>query len=199
MRYDLHKGPESREVLVSTFLGDSLGSPNDLTIIGDNLYFSEFWLGMYMDNTIKEREIFLSRVYKMSLTDKELDSLTFSFGTPNGVASSPDGKQLFVSDSQTNKLWKAEVKNGNSGTMKEIADVSKYGLAVPDGLAVSSDGRIFQALYGDSEKLVVLDTEGNVIGYLSTGPLTSNCVFAKDGMTLYITADKKLKRVKVPF
>ena len=46
VRYDLIKGPESREVLASTFLGDSLGSPNDLTIIGDNLYFSEFWLGM---------------------------------------------------------------------------------------------------------------------------------------------------------
>jgi len=107
-------------------------------------------------------------------------------------------QSLFVADSQTNKLLKAEIKDGKPGPMIEIADVSKYGLAVPDGLAISGDGRIFQALYGNSEKLLVLDPDGNAIGYLPTGPLTSNCVFAEDGSTLYITADKKLMRVKVP-
>ena len=93
---------------------------------------------------------------------------------------------------------KAEVKDGKPGQMKEFADASTYGLAVPDGLAISGDGRIFQALYGDSETLLVLDSDGNAIGYLATGPLTSNCTFAQDGTTLYITADKKLMRVKVP-
>jgi len=198
VRYDLNKGPGSREVLASTFRGDSLGSPNDLTIIGDYLYFSEFWLGMYLDNTSNKREIFLNHVYKMSLKDLMLDTLAFTFGMPNGVAKSPDDKQLFIADSQSNKLVKAEVKDGKPGPMKEIADVSIYGLAVPDGLAVSRDGRIFLALYGDSEKLVVLDSGGNAIGYLATGPLTSNCVFAADDKTLYITANKKLMRVVVP-
>ena len=198
VRYNLNKGPGSREVVASTFRGDSLGSPNDLTIIGDYLYFSEFWLGMYLDNTSKKREIFLNRVYKMSLKDMTLDTLAFTFGIPNGVAKSPDEKQLYIADSQSNKIFTAKVKNGKPGPMQEIADVSQYGMAVPDGLAVSRDGQIFLALYGDSEKLVVLDSDGNAIGYLATGPLTSNCVFAADNKTLYITANKKLMRVVVP-
>ena len=81
------------------------------------------------------------------------DARSFNFGTPNGVAKSSDGKQLCSADSQTNKLLKAEVKDGKPGQMKEFADASKYGLAVPDGLAISGDGRIFQALYGVSETL----------------------------------------------
>lgn len=44
VRYDLSSGPGSREVLVSAYNGDSLGCPNDLTIIENYLYFSEFWI-----------------------------------------------------------------------------------------------------------------------------------------------------------
>ena len=112
------------------------------------------------------------------------DARSFNFGTPNGVAKSSDGKQLCSADSQTNKLLKAEVKDGKPGQMKEFADASKYGLAVPDGLAISGYGRIFQALYGVSEKLLVLDPDGNAIGYLPTGPITSNCTFTQGGTTL---------------
>lgn len=199
VRYDLSKGPDSREILASKFNGDSLGSPNDLTIIDNKLYFSEFWLGMYMEETNKTREIFLNRVYSLSLSDNSLDTIAFNFELPNGVASSPDGKELYIADYLPSKIYKAEVVNGKVGTLVLVTDLNKFGLANPDGLAVSRDGHIFLALYGDSEKLVVIAPDGNVIGYLATGPLTSNCVFAEDGKTLYITADKKLMRVVVPY
>jgi len=179
-------------------MGDSLGSPNDLTIIGDKLYFSEFWLGMYLDETSKKREIFINRVYSISLNDNSLDTIPFDFELPNGVASSPDGKQLFIADYLPNKLYKAELINGKVGPMQLFTDLTSYGLSRPDGLAVSQDGRIFLALYGESEKVVVLASDGRVIGYLATGNLTSNCTFAEDGKTLYITADNKLKRIKIP-
>jgi len=198
VRYNLSKGSDSREVLVNTFMGDSLGSPNDLTIIGDKLYFSEFWLGMYLDETSKKREIFINRVYSTSLNDNSLDTIPFDFELPNGVASSPDGKQLFIADYLPNKLYKAELINGEVGPMQLFTDLTSYGLSRPDGLTVSQDGRIFLALYGESEKVVVLASDGSVIGYLATGNLTSNCTFAGDGKTLYITADNKLKRVKIP-
>jgi sugar lactone lactonase YvrE len=64
-------------------------------------------------------------------------------------------------------------------------------------MAIAKDGRIFLALYR-SDRVLVLGPDGEAMGTLYTGPLTSNCIFAGDGKTLYITADKKLKRVVIP-
>jgi gluconolactonase len=182
VRYDLSIGPDSREVLVSKFQSDTLRSPNDLTIIVDDLIFSDFWGG---------------RTYSMSLNDYSLDTIPFNFKHPNGIAYSPDGEQLYVADFGTNKLYRAGVTNDRVGPMQLIVDLNNYGLSAPDGLAISKDGHIYLALFG-SERMAVIEPDGSVIGYLATGPLTSNCVFAEDGKTLYITADKKLMRVVIP-
>ena len=61
VRYDLSKGPGSREVLVNLFQGDTLVSPNDLTIIGNKLFFSDFGG---------------SRAYSMSLNGHSMDSIS---------------------------------------------------------------------------------------------------------------------------
>lgn len=182
VRYDLSIGPDSREVLVSKYQEDSLRGPNDLTFIGDDLFFSDFSGG---------------RAYSMSINGQSLDTIPFNFENPNGIFSSQDGKQLYFTDFGTDKLYKADVINGQVGPVRLVVDLTTYELSDPDGLAVSEDGHIFQALYG-SEKVVVIAPDGNVIGYLPTGPRTSNCVFAEDGKTLYITADMKLMRVVIP-
>jgi len=197
VQYDLFKGPGSRKVLVSAFLEDSLGCPNDITRIGDHLYFSEFWIDGFHQNTGSTREIFKNRVYSYSLADEKVDSLAFSFGTPNGVASSPDGKQLYVGYYSANKLYRADVSNGKVCPFELFFNLEEVDLQGPDGMAVAEDGRIFLALYG-SDLLLVINPDGIPAGILPTGPLSSNCAFAADGETLYITADRKLKRVIVP-
>jgi len=197
VRYDLNKGPGSRKVLSSTFEGDSLGCPNDITIIGDHLYFSEFWIPAFHQNTGANREIFKNRVYALSLEDGKTDSLAFTFEMANGIASSQDGNELYVGDIGANTLYRAHVKKGKVKLMTQLVDLHQIGKNGPDGMAVAGDGRIFLALYRTNQ-LLVLDHDGNALGYLPTGPLTSNCCFAADGKTLYITADQKLKRVVVP-
>ena len=126
-----------------------------------------------------------------------MDSLKFDFGTPNGVASSPDGSRLFVGDISTNMLYSSEIRNGKAGPLELLVDLEKLDLAGPDGMAVAEDGRIFLALFR-SGGLLVLEPDGGPIGFLPTGPLSTNCIFASDGKTLYITADRKLKRIVVP-
>lgn len=197
VQYDLEAGPSSRKVLAATYQGDSLGCPNDLTIIGNKLYFSEFWIDGFQQWSGAEREIFENRVYVLSLDGQRLDTLEFDFETPNGVASSPDRSTLFVADYEADKLYKSLVINDRAGPPELLCDLEKLGLHGPDGMAIAPDGRIFLALYG-SDKLLVLAPDGSAVGTLSTGPLTSNCIFASDGRTLYITADQKLKKVIVP-
>ncbi len=197
VQYELAEGPGSRKVLASTYHGDSLGCPNDLTLIGNHLYFSEFWIEGFQQGSGAKREIFSNRVYGLSLRNLELDSLDFDFETPNGVASSPDRRYLFVGDYDSNKLYRAEVKNDQVGPLELLSDLNNMDLKGPDGMAIALDGRIFLALYG-SDKLLVLAPDGSALGILPTGPLTSNCIFAADGKTLYITADQKLIKVIVP-
>ena len=198
VKYNLSHGPDSREVLTSTFKGDSLGSPNDLTIIENNLYFSEFWLHKSIEGTGRKQEIYNSRVYNMSLETNSLDSINFSFELTNGIARSPDGQYLYIADWKSNKIYKAYVNGGVLEPLILVSDLNKYELDVgPDGLAVTNDGFIFVAIFWKAKMVLVINPEGNAIGYLPTGDLTTNCVLADDDKTLYITADKKLKRVKI--
>lgn len=194
VEYDLKQGPGSRKVLASSFQGKKLGCPNDITVTGDFLCFSEFWIPSFHKESGESQEIFRNRVYTYSIKKKILDSLDFIFDTPNGIASSPDGKLLFVGDIQANKLYRAKIKKGKVGPLDVFVDLDKLDLKGPDGMAIHKDGRIFLALFR-SDKLLVLNPDGTPIGYLSTGPLTTNCIFAADGNSLYITADRKLKRV----
>jgi sugar lactone lactonase YvrE len=197
VKYALDQGPGSREVLATAYAGDRLGSPNDLAIIGQTLYFSEFWIEGFQIENGAPREIFSNRVYSLSPGKEETDSLAFQFDTPNGVAASPDGDQLYVGDIGSNKLFRGHVYGERIGKMQLVTDLGLLGLEGPDGMAIAGDGRIFLALYY-SDCLLVLDPDGSPVGTLPTGPLTSNCIFAADGKTLYITADQKLKKVVVP-
>lgn len=197
VQYDLARGPDSRTVLTATFNGNSLGSPNDLAVIDQHLYFSEFWIEGFYEEHSAARQIFNNRVYAVSMLDGTVDSLEFKFNTPNGIGASPDGDKLYVGDIGANKLFVGHRFGQRIGKLRLLTDLGKLGLEGPDGMAVAEDGRIFLALYR-SDCLLVLNPDGSPEGILNTGPLTSNCIFAADGKTLYITADGKLKRVTVP-
>jgi gluconolactonase len=197
VRYDLEKGPASRKVLSSMYKGDSLGCPNDLTVIGKNLYFSEFWIESFHKETGATRQIFENRVYALNIKSMKLDSLDFDFDTPNGVASSPDGSHLFVGDISANRLYRSKVIKGKAGPMELFLDLDDLNLLGPDGMTIGADGRIFLALFR-SDGLLVLEPDGSPIGFLATGPLTSNCIFAADDKTLYFTSERMLKRVVIP-
>lgn len=199
VRYNLPEGPESRTILASDFQGNKLGSPNDLTIINNKLYFSEFYLrNRLQDLPDSEREIFLNRVYILSLDTHEMDTINYDFRMPNGVASSPCGKMLYIADIQGNSLYRVSLTGNSSEAVQLVIDITKHiDKAGPDGMAISEDGRIFLALFR-AGMLLVLGQDGDVIGVLPTGPRTTNCVFADDKKTLYITAGGKLLQVVVP-
>jgi len=193
-RYDLEKGIDSREILVNSFEGKKFGSPNDLTIINDCVFFSEFYLGSVLKPINAQREIFENRVYRYSLSNKTTDTIKWNFEMPNGVAKSPDNCKVFIGDMQTNIIHCGNIENNEIIDIEKYADISYVGEAGPDGMTVDQNGNLFIALFREG-KVLVLDKAGSPLGYINTGPKTTNCFLTDHDRTLYVTADGKLKKV----
>jgi gluconolactonase len=73
-----------------------------------------------------------------------------------------------------------------------LAQAGKMG--APDGFKVDEHGNLFATGPGG---VLVITPEGEHLGTISTGDLTSNCAFGDDGRTLYITSNSRLCRVKL--
>ena len=128
------------------------------------------------------------RVYRI---DREgirqvADGIAYS----NGVALSPDGSRLYVSESTARRIWSYAVRvDGALGERVLLADVpaGPHEHAVPDGISVDSRGRLYVANHGAREVLVY-EPDGTLALRLDAGnTATSHVAFAPDGRTLYVS------------
>jgi sugar lactone lactonase YvrE len=120
-----------------------------------------------------------------------LDALTI----PNGIAWSADGKVMYFIDSEFRAVV-SYLYDTNSGTLdsKNIhCDLSKFD-GVPDGLTIDTEGRLYVAMFGGSQVLVI-DSSGRVVSdiQLPCSQVTS-CTFGGENLSkLFIsTAAYKL-------
>jgi gluconolactonase len=185
--------------LADKFQGKRFNSPNDLVYHANgDLYFTDppYGLPKGMDDPTKELDF--QGVYRLKPTG-EVTLLTKEMTRPNGIAFSPDGKTLYVANSDpAAPIWKAfPVKD--DGTLADgkvffdstpMMKEKKPGL--PDGLKVDVKGNLFATGPGG---VFVFDATGKHLGTIATGVPTANCGFGADGV-LYITANDKLVRVK---
>lgn len=113
---------------------------------------------------------------------------------PNGIGISPDQQTLYINDNGDAKIYAYKIfafaKIGERRLLNDLAD-----LGGPDGMTVGPRGRIYTTIYGKG--VLILSPDGDRLGFIETGPETTNCVFGADGQTLYITAEKSLKRAVI--
>lgn len=186
--------------LVDKFEGKRLNSPNDLAFKSNgDLYFTDPPYGLPEQMKDPKKELEFQGVYRLD-TKGKLTLLTKEMSRPNGIAFSPDEKMLYVANSDPEKAyWKSfPVKeDGTLGEGKVFFDTTEWVKAkkpgLPDGLKVDKDGNLWATGPGG---VIVLDKNGKHLGTLATGVPTANCGWGDDGSTLYITADKRLVRVK---
>lgn len=91
----------TRTVLASHYLGKRLNSPNDVVEARDGaIWFSDPTYGIDSDyeGDSAESEIGASHVYRLDPVTGELVAVVTDRVKPNGLAFSPDGRFLFVSD-----------------------------------------------------------------------------------------------------
>jgi len=186
--------------LADKYDGKRLNSPNDLVYhpSGD-LYFTDPPYGLPKQMKDPGKELDFQGVYRLK-PNGEVTLLTKEMTRPNGIGLSPDGKTLYVANSDSDApIWKSfPVKaDGTLGEGKVFHDCSEAVKAKkpggPDGLKVDAKGNLFAT---GPDGVWVFDPTGKHLGTIVTGVPTANCGFGGDGSTLFITANDKLVRVK---
>jgi signal peptidase len=108
-----------------------------------------------------------------------------SMGVTNGLDLSPDGKTLYVGESNTNEIWAYRIDNDK---LVEPRLVKKFSTGELDGLRTDVDGRILVARQNIG-KVTLLTADGTVVRDIATrGLKPSNLTFGgADGRTVYVT------------
>lgn len=198
--------------IVDKFEGRRFNAPNDLDIHPNGwIYFSD---PRYVGG--EPIEIDHMSVYRFDPTTGAVVRVTTDITKPNGVALSPDGKVLYVAETDngvpdvpgagsgggkkhmTLNAFAVD-QNGNLGPRRMIKD---FGMETGiDGMTVDREGRILAAVRAESRPGIgVFDpATGDEMGFLPMKDLPTNCGFGRgdDLRTLYITAGKGLYRVRL--
>ena len=201
--------------IISKYGGKQLLSPNDLVITPAGLiYFTDpRYIGTEPEGQ-KEMCVYRYDPKKKQLTrvlrQKDIEK-------PNGVHISPDGKTLYVAETNngsrhgSNPPYEAKMgrmtlnafpirKNGSLNIKKKrvLADFGKE--TGTDGMTLDVKGNIYAAVRMASKHgIVVYSPKGKELAYIPTPSLPTNCSFGngKESAMLYITSGTGLYRIQL--
>jgi gluconolactonase len=186
--------------LVDRFEGNRINSPNDVVFKSNgDLYFTDPPFGLPNSFDDPRKETPFQGVYKYS-KDGKLALLTKQLKAPNGIAFSPDEKQLYISNAdRANAVWMAfdvSIDGGieNGRVLFNATPWAKHKPGLPDGMKVDRYGNIFAAGPGG---IHVFSPRGEHLGSIETGVATGNLAWGEDGSTLFITSNSNVFRLKL--
>ncbi len=176
------------EVLADKWEGKRLNGPSDIVVRHDGeIYFTDPAFGNQQDT----RELDFYGVFHITRKGV-LELVAKSAGRPHGIALAPNGKTLYIGDSDAHAVRAYDLdKNGeSSGERVLIPDVE----GVPNGIRVDESGNLYVVENGVS----VYTPAGKKLGNYPVGEAPSNCTFGDaDFQTLYITARTSVYRIRL--
>ena len=181
------------EVLAERFEGKRFNSPNDVVTGPDGaIYFTDPTLDLPKG---EKQEIPFQGVYRLDASRK-VSLLTKELTQPNGLAFSPDGKRLYVDDSEARNIWvfdfTSEHKLANGRIFGEEPGDKSAG--VPDGIKVDQTGNLYVT---GPKGIWVWDPEGHHLGTIVLPEQPANLTWGDaDYRTLYITATTSVYRLR---
>jgi len=176
------------EVLAERWQGKRLNAPNDIVVRRDGqIYFTDPAFGSQQDT----RELDFCGVYHISHRG-EIDVIAKSKTRPNGIALSPNGKILYVTNSDERNVRTYDLDR-NGGASNERVLISNIA-GIPDGLKVDESGNLYIA----ANQVEVYSAEGQHLGSIRSYDTPSNCAFGDpDFQSLYVTARTSVYRVRL--
>jgi sugar lactone lactonase YvrE len=154
---------------------DMMSQPNDLAIApNDTLYAS--------DPNWSNRT---GQIWRID-TNGKVTRVAGDMGTTNGIEVSPDGKTLYVNESEQRSVWAfAITESGDLKDKRLLAQFPDFGF---DGMRCDVDGNLYICRHGKGT-VVKVAPDGKVlreIGVLGSKP-SNLCFGGADGRTVYVT------------
>jgi gluconolactonase len=177
------------EVLAERFEGKRFNAPNDIVVSkNEHVYFTDPAFGRQAD----ARELDFYGVYH--ITPKgELKLVAKPQGRPNGIALSPNGRILYVANSDERNVRAYDI--GRDGTPSNERVLVSNIEGVPDGMKVDEKGN----LYVTAKAVSVYTPEGKPLATIPVTETPANCAFGEGDMqSLFITARTSVYRVRLP-
>jgi gluconolactonase len=190
-----------KRTLTDNYQGKRYHSPNDVVAAPDGaIYFTDPPFGLLSKKSPEPaRELAFTGVYRRA-SDGQVTAEITDLSHANGLAFSPDGRTLYVSnaDSLRPVILAYEVgKNGKLGKSRTFFDMASLPKTrfkeVPDGLKTDLAGNVYAAGVGG---LLILSPQGQLLGTIDPGEVVANCAWGDDGHSLYLMATTFVCRIR---
>jgi gluconolactonase len=167
------------EVLADKWQGHRLNAPNDIVVRRDgHAWFTDPAFGPANDG----RELDFYGVYHIAPRGA-LEVIAKPAGRPNGIALAPDGRTLYVANSDERNVRAYDVARSGVASNERIVVSGIEG--VPDGMKVDEKGNLYVA----AKKLYIFSPGGQPLGAVKLDETPSNCAFGGPDMDLlFVTA-----------
>jgi gluconolactonase len=175
--------------LAAEYEGKKLNSPNDIAVKSDgSIFFTDPPYGINSN----QEELHFYGIYRISPSGS-LQLLDKTLNRPNGIVFSPDETKLYVSDSETRRIYIWDVFADTLIVNKrQFAFINVTGYA--DGMKVDAQGRLFAA---GPLGIWVYDVSGAILDTILVPGQTTNCNWGDaDRKMLYITSGSAVYRVR---
>lgn len=177
------------DVIAARFDGKRLNAPNDVVVRRDgHVYFTDPAFGNQQDSA----ELDFYGVFHVT-PKGDLEAIAKLKTRPNGVALSPNGKTLYVTDSDARSIRAYDLDGKGTASVEGRVIADKIP-GVPDGIRVDEKGNLWIA----AEGVLSYSPQGKLLGRIELSDKPSNLTFGDaDLESLYVTARGSIYRVRV--
>ncbi len=186
-------------VLVDSYEGKRLNSPNDLVVKSDGtIWFTDPPYGILSDREGNQREsdIGANYVYRFDPATEDLTVASDQFDRPNGIAFSPDESILYVADSGEPRRMFAFDVGADGHSLSNFREFAVVRPGISDGFRCDAKGNVWTSAH---DGVHCITPEGKTIGkILVPEQRTANCCWGgPDWNRLYIAGDTSIYSIQL--